>query len=809
MPPAVTRVVDPRLPSASDPVPADAAFWSRCVPDLIEALDSAALLSLDVFDTLLFRTTAHPHDVFLEVGRRAAQRGWIARHVAPEHFRQIRVNAERRARVAQSGGGPAEVTLEEIWAAMPSLVRCDPYAGAALEVEVEAETCYVNPAVWQVVEAARARGIPVALVSDMYVSPEQLRTIVERAGCALDRFDAILVSSERRGAKWEGTMFARLADCFPGVARAAMLHIGDNAASDVARPREAGLAACHYDPKHPFVDEVESLERALGGAVVGELSSLRRLAARTSTVQSPELRWWYELGAVVLGPFLSAFADWVVDECVADGITTVRPLMREGALLADLIAASAAARGHSLDVATLHVSRAATFLPGADTTEGAVEDACSNPHLTGRQVLAALGLPVPASLETDGWLDQLRRRAIEDAAEDPLRQYLREGAVLDAVDRQRREARERFARFLGASVGDASDVMLVDVGFHGTIGLAIERAARGRLAACWHQLLAVGAESVERAWTEGSDVRPFSGGPAAHADVVSELIRHAAVLEATLVAGPSTSGYVMDGGRIRPRVDAARYPEHQDACLAACRDGIGAFQRAWLSLRRSKPSVIAGLISGRHLLLRQVHRLVALPTAAEAARLGGLWHEHNGGGTTVEPLCDVSAVPQDVDAASFLAATSGGARAYGRQWLWPQGVATLRWPGYLIARYGGAGPAGEIPALAALAERVRGAGISRCLVYGAGDAGRALMSSLSARGVTVAGFVDRSERLRGTVVEGLTVLAPADAVAGECHAYAVGSLAFAEQITADLRRFYDARPGYLRVFAATGLEAQS
>jgi len=780
--PAVARAVDARLPPEHETTGA-AAFWARCIPGLLKALDSAQLLSLDVFDTLLLRTTAHPHDVFLEVGRRAARRGWIARHIAPEHFRAIRVNAERRARAARNGGGPAEVTLEEIWSSMPSLVLCDPRDGAALEVEVEADTCYVNPVVWSLVDAARARGISVALVSDMYVSPAQLRTIVERAGCPLDRFVAVLVSSERRGAKWDGTMFARLANRFPGIPRDAMLHVGDNRASDVDRAREAGLTAYHYDPKSAMADDVEPLERALHGAVAGELSALRRLAARTAMVQPEGLRWWHEFGAVVLGPFLSAFADWVVDECVEDGVTTVRPLLREGALLSDLIGASALARGAALDIEPLHVSRAATFLPGLDAIDGAViDDLCSRPHLTQGQVLALLGLNPPAEPQN-------------------LQEYLRQPSVFETIEQHRRDARERFVRFLSTSVSRSPDVMLVDVGFHGTMGLAIERATRGRLATRWHQLLAVGAESIERAWTDGADVRAFTGGPAAHLDTAPELIRHAAVLEAVLVSGPSTCGYIEEDGRVRPRTEPARHTAEQAAALAACRDGIVAFQRVWLSLRGSSPEVVSRLVGDRHVLLRQLHRFVRLPTAAEAAHVGGLWHEHNGGSTSQDRLCDVSAIPHDLDATAFLAAAGGGASAYGRTWLWPPGVVTQRWPGYLAAHYGVAQSANEIPALAALAQRVQGAGVARCLVYGAGDAGRALAASLRARGVTVAGFVDRSERLRGTFVEGLPVLAPSDAVAGECHTYAVGSLAFATQIADDLGRLYADRPGQLQLFA--------
>jgi FMN phosphatase YigB (HAD superfamily) len=790
MPPsAVVRALDPRLPTSD--AATSAAFWSNSVPELLTALQSARLLSLDVFDTLLLRATAHPHDVHLEVGRRAVRRGWMPRHVTPESFRTVRVNAERRARLARNNNGPAEVTLEEIWAAMPPLVRCDPREGAALEVEVESEVCYVNPAIWQVVEAARLRDLPMALVSDMYVSPAQLRSIAEGAGCALDPFDAVLVSSERRGAKWDGTMFARLAERFPEVPASAILHVGDNAASDVARAREAGLGAAHYDVAHRLTDEVERLERALHGANVGELAALRRLAARTAAGQPEGLRWWHELGAVVLGPFLAAFADWVVDECASDGITVVRPVMREGALCADVIAASASARGVSLDVAPLYVSRAATFLPGLDAIDDdVIADLSSRPHVTRDEALALLELPPSAGPESLGEI--LQRQSVREAAE-----------------RQRRAARERFVRFVRAQVGDAPDVALVDIGFHGTIGLAIERATRQHAGTRWHQFLAVGADSLELAWTNGSDVRAFAGGPGTHAEAVPELIRHAAVLEALLVTGPTTCGYAEEHGTVRARTEPLRGTARQDAFRVACRAGVLAFQQAWLSLRRSKPALAARIASERNRFVQQLHRLVVRPTAAEAAHIGALEHEHNGGGTAAEPLCDVGGVPSDVDAPTFLRATSGGAHAYGRRWLWPQGVVQQKWPGYLAVGDGAASAPGELPALAELAQRVREAGLARCLVYGAGDAGRALAVSLRVRGVTVAGFVDRSERLQGTCVEGVPVQRPSAALAGDCHAYAVGSLAFAEQIAADLQKLYEARPEVLRLFVSSAPEAFS
>ena len=79
-----------------------------------------ALLSLDIFDTLLFRTCANPSDVFVLVAEKAHRMGCLKASITPAAFKEMRIRAENKARDRQAAvTGFGEVTLELIYAEMP------------------------------------------------------------------------------------------------------------------------------------------------------------------------------------------------------------------------------------------------------------------------------------------------------------------------------------------------------------------------------------------------------------------------------------------------------------------------------------------------------------------------------------------------------------------------------------------------------------------------------------------------------------------------------------------------------------------
>lgn len=92
-------------------------------------------------------------------------------------------------------------------------------------------------------------------------------------------------------------------------------------------------------------------------------------------------------------------------------------------------------------------------------------------------------------------------------------------------------------------------------------------------------------------------------------------------------------------------------------------------------------------------------------------------------------------------------------------------------------------------------QRVRAAGVTRCLVYGCGEVGHAMDAAAARAGVEIAAFVQSAATTVGQTLAGRPVLGPDAAACGTCHDYVVGSLASTPAILATLEAAYRRRPG--------------
>ena len=112
----------------SEPMP---ELWRQDVylAPVEATLDQIRLLSLDVFDTLLLRTCERPEDVFLEVGRRASARGWLASGVGPREFASLR-DASQHHNYATLGREPQ---LEDIYGQLPDWIGSPRAKNSALK----------------------------------------------------------------------------------------------------------------------------------------------------------------------------------------------------------------------------------------------------------------------------------------------------------------------------------------------------------------------------------------------------------------------------------------------------------------------------------------------------------------------------------------------------------------------------------------------------------------------------------------------------------------------------------------------------
>lgn len=208
---------------------------------VLDAHPKARVLTIDFFDTLVTRAVAQPTHVFAEMEKRAL----ATEKAIWKGFAHARVEAERRARSAAAVTDPhRDVTLGEIYGqlgTMRGLSHLECTRLADVECATEIELARAVPFGVAIAEAARERGMRVAVVSDNYMSSSHLVHMARAAGIGWLRVEDVFVSCEHRGQKFNGKIwadvFARL-----GVKPGHVLHVGDDPESDGENPRRRGMA---------------------------------------------------------------------------------------------------------------------------------------------------------------------------------------------------------------------------------------------------------------------------------------------------------------------------------------------------------------------------------------------------------------------------------------------------------------------------------------------------------------------------------------------------------------------------------------
>lgn len=277
--------------------------------ELPDALDCApagvTVLSLDCFDTLLWRSCHAPTDVFaglpgLTPGQRVA---------AETYARKAERNLRRRN----------EVALDTIYShAMPNAAADARASAIEEELEQEARACFAFAPTVELMRRARARGLRVIIVSDTYLSAKELSQLIARSAgedvAAL--IDRVFVSSEAGISKSQGLLAKAIkkAKCKPGE----VLHIGDNEAADYDGARALGIAALHLvqfsEPLNQRLRFERTCQQLIGDGQPSEGPAIRGLMPHRALLADlePQTKDQAErLGLTVLGPVFHTFDDWL------------------------------------------------------------------------------------------------------------------------------------------------------------------------------------------------------------------------------------------------------------------------------------------------------------------------------------------------------------------------------------------------------------------------------------------------------------------------------------------------------------------
>jgi FMN phosphatase YigB (HAD superfamily) len=449
------------------------------------------LVTSDVFDTLVTRPVTTPSDLFVRLARCLD----LPAHVTSHVFASARRAAERRARTDQSArsrrdlvaASPGiteaelvhdpqvaapEVTLHEIWEKMPESWG-DRTAMLDAELALEAEALQPIPETVEAFRWARDAGVPVVLVSDIYLTSDQLSAVLANAGVDMSLVNEVVSSADHRLGKSHGLLAQTIEQ--RAVAPVRVAHLGDNEVADVETATKLGAHAIHVDvpSTQHHVDLPPSPLRAwssMSGTDLGISAATRAVlvgAGRFETDQS------FQYGAAVVGPVLTGFTRWVSETTRSLGASHVHCMLREGATIAELLETTASADQSDPTPIPLHVSRWVTMRAAViDATPDELMTALARrADLTVDHVVRAFACD-PARVRAVFGGDRADPNHIAEAyaalsADDVVRSQIIEHAAA---------LRERVLVYLRSRlVLDDGPLVVADVGWGGTIQEGLTR----------------------------------------------------------------------------------------------------------------------------------------------------------------------------------------------------------------------------------------------------------------------------------------------------------------------------------------------
>ncbi|MEM1964297.1 MAG: rhamnan synthesis F family protein [Candidatus Caldarchaeum sp.] len=470
--------------------------WSRWRLDQYVNRDPKGILSMfeekrfkiilfDVFDTLLQRPLLNPDTV------RHFIKEAIANEIDPnlaEKFAELRTVAEVQART-QKG---KDVSLREIYGVLARLMGIDnQIAERIMEIEINIECAAVraHPVGHELFEAAQRTGKPILLVSDMFLPSETISTMLSQQG--LKGWQSIWVSSEVGLRKDESQMYLAIAQA-TRVPLENMLVVGDNERADVQVPCDLQMGYIHIMrptelargmPKwEAIVEEIErsdpSSEITLGLILNRLFSTIHFEASLPEDLLGGNP---YNVGFGFVGPMLTSFAEWLLEQSKLLGIQDLFFLSREGKIIRDVFDVWASKTRASQDIPRSHylvVSRRCASVASIDAFSDIAEIA--KPELFPTTLENFLETRYGLILSSEQWegVEKSTGFSRETIVEHEIGQIHKLMPILKHVEpyvyEVRDQEREGLLCYL-QQMGLHSQSALVDVGYAGTVQCALSK----------------------------------------------------------------------------------------------------------------------------------------------------------------------------------------------------------------------------------------------------------------------------------------------------------------------------------------------
>lgn len=429
------------------------------MPEALERVgEGVKVLSLDCFDTLLWRDCHAPTDMFSAL---------------PQLSLAQRVRGERNARKAAGTlRKRTEVSIEAIYEqALPNADDGARAAAVEAEMAVEATACFAFAPTVELMHRAKNTGLKVIIVSDTYLSARQLRELLDSAAGAevVELIDRVFVSSEYGLSKSQGLMQKALKGM--NVRPQDVLHIGDNYSADYEASRALGVPALHLIQFSDAASQRLRYERACHQLIGNVSDDTRALMAHRAVLAAEEPKATGRttaLGMTVLGPVFHAFDQWLRAE--AKALEEERGarvhwlfMLRDGHLPYIVHEACGLADSVAMVEISRFVSIAASLTTREAYTRHFATELGLKPSTLARQMLLT-----EEEIEIIVGEDETQKQML--AASYRLADELKKGRRQKITRRRARDRADRMIAHVRARVNPSpgDTLMLVDLGYNGT-----------------------------------------------------------------------------------------------------------------------------------------------------------------------------------------------------------------------------------------------------------------------------------------------------------------------------------------------------
>lgn len=579
------------------------------------------VLSLDCFDTLIWRNTHAPTDVFADLGITG---GGVEPRMWAESNARKRAFAKRGAR---------EIGLADVYREMLA-ERSDAEIDAAVahELEIEARHAFAFAPTVALMRAAKGHGLKVVIVSDMYLSEQQLRAHI--AGAAGDDvlalIDQVFVSNAYGEGKRDGLFPHMLAAL--GVTGDKVLHVGDNRSADYVAAAEHGLHAVHllqFDDEAAGRLRMEAATTRMLDAEAGISRAIcqphrAQVALRKSDAPA------YALGHDIMGPGLHTFAHWLRQEIAEASIKAGRPVrplfvMRDGYLpfkVFDALFPEMGAR-------TVEISRFVALRVSISS-----EEFLDHYFDEWAERLPVRSLARQLMLFENEYARFLKGDTKEQRS--AFIKWVRGNAEIKRKIFVRRNAflTKMIAHIAAAGVAEGDAVMLVDIGYNGTV--------QNLLTPILKQAMNVDVTGrylfLREKRQSGLDKRGMIDVRNFDYRTLHALSRSIVVLEQLCnVEQGSTIDFTAEGEAVREQVDAkAAHNATRGEVQAACMDFVRECEAA--CVRQPHSDALDGRVRAAAAIFA---RLFFLPNASEVAVFENFNFDYNMGSSASDALVDI------------------------------------------------------------------------------------------------------------------------------------------------------------------------